>query len=437
MIFMSFSRPLPTNCCIVCTKKTLGVKVVVKILIYGLNYSPELTGIGKYTSEMTEWLARQGHEVRVVTTPPYYPEWKIGVGYRAGSYRHETLKGVPVWRTPLWVPTKQSGVRRLIHLMTFALSSVPVLVRQMFWRPDVVWVAAPAFFCAPGAWFTARLSGAKAWMHVQDYEIDAAFELGLLKGERLRGLVLAAERWIFRRFDRVSTISDRMLDKARQKDVAPGRLRLFRNWVDTSSIRPLSGPSRYRARLGVPETAAVALYSGNMGAKQGLEVLSDVARILQNETNLHFVFCGNGAGRGQLTEACKGLARVHFLDLQPLEELEQLLGLADVHLLPQRGDAADLVMPSKLTGMFASGRAVVAAARPGTELASTVAGRGLVVEPEQPSAMAAAVLQLVEQVDLRRQLGAEARRFAEATLDREAVLRRFESDLLDCIGSRD
>ena len=406
----------------------------LKLLIYGLNFAPELTGIGKYSGEMAEWLAQRGHEVRVVTTPPYYPEWRIGNGYRAATYVREQWNGVEVWRTPLWVPARQSGVKRLIHLASFALSSLPALLRQLVWRPDVVWVAAPAFFCAPGAWLAARGCGAKAWLHVQDYEVDAAFDLGLLKGGRVRAAVLAVERWLFGRFDRVSTISSRMLDKAREKGVDERRLRMFRNWVDISSLRPIEGVSEYRARLGIPADASVALYSGNMGAKQGLELLSEVARLLQSRADLHFVFCGNGAGRQMLVDACQGQARVHFLDLQPLDQLPQLLGLADVHLLPQRGDAADLVMPSKLTGMFASGRPVVATARPGTELAATVAGCGLVVEPEQPQLMAEAILNLLDQPQLRHQLGAAARAFAEQKLARESVLRQFEQDLYDCVA---
>ena len=117
----------------------------------------------------------------------------------------------------------------------------------------------------------------------------------------------------------------------------------------------------------------MALYSGNMGAKQGLEVLADVVRLLAQEARqVVFVFCGSAVGRADLVARCQGLPNVRFLDLQPLIRLPDLLATADIHLLPQRANAADLVMPSKITGMLTSVRPVVATAHSGTDLATVV-----------------------------------------------------------------
>src|SRR3990170_1399948 len=106
--------------------------------------------------------------------------------------------------------------------------------------------------------------------------------------------------------------------------------------------------------------------------------MAEAARLLSDQTGLHFVFCGNGAGKTELLRLTQGLPNVRFLDLQLMNRLNDLLGLADIHLLPQRADAADLVMPSKLTGMLASGRPVVATASPGTQVAEVVEGCGIV-----------------------------------------------------------
>ena len=182
----------------------------------------------------------------------------------------------------------------------------------------------------------------------------------------------------------------------------------------------------YRAELGLAASAVVALYSGNMGGKQGLEVLADVARLCPG---VQFVFCGNGAGRADLVARCQGLPNVRFLDLQPLERLPDLLAMADIHLLPQRADAADLVMPSKLTGMLASARPVVATAHLGTELATVVQTCGLVVPPGDAMAFAHAVRGLAGDRALRERLGAAGFLYAHEHLDRDAVLQQFEADL--------
>ena len=132
----------------------------MKILLYGINFAPELTGIGKYTGEMAAWLAAQGHQVRVVTAPPYYPDWAVGAGYSARTWRRERWQGVDVWRCPLWVPPRPGGAKRLVHLASFALSSLPVMLRQLLWRPEVVWVVEPPLFCAPTAWAVAQIGRA-------------------------------------------------------------------------------------------------------------------------------------------------------------------------------------------------------------------------------------------------------------------------------------
>lgn len=406
----------------------------MKILICSLNYSPELTGIGKYSGEMASWLAAAGHDVHVVTAPPYYPDWRVGAGYSASAYCREEFGGVKVFRCPLWVPNRPSGLKRLLHLATFALSSFPAMLRQVFWRPDMVWVVAPAFFSAPGAWVTARLSAAPAWLHVQDFEVDAAFDLGLLKGAWLKKIILGFEHFLFRRFDVVSTISYRMLDRIELKGVLPQRAILFPNWVDISAIHPKNSGATYRFELSIPSDAVVALYSGNMGGKQGLEILADAARFLKENSQLVFVFCGNGAARSELELQCENLPNVRFLDLQPLERLGDLLAMADIHLLPQRADAADLVMPSKLTGMLASGRPVVATAHEGTEVARVVESRGVVVPPEQPRTFADAIASLAADAGLRIRYGERARHYAEENLDKDAVLRRFELDLLRLVS---
>jgi colanic acid biosynthesis glycosyl transferase WcaI len=126
---------------------------------------------------------------------------------------------------------------------------------------------------------------------------------------------------------------------------------------------------------------------------------------------------------------CGDMPNCRFIDLQPLDQLNELLNLADIHVLPQRADAADLVMPSKLTGMLASGRAVIAMANPGTELFDAVSTRGVVVPPGETSPLVAAIETLASNEVERVRLGRAGREFAQAVLSRDAVLAEFESKL--------
>lgn len=396
----------------------------MRILIYSANFAPEPTGIGKYSGEMAEWLADHGHSVRVVAAPPYYPQWKVDKDYSWPPYRSEQWRGVEVWRAPLWVPKAPGGIARLVHLMSFALSSFPLMVRQAFWRPDLVVTVAPFFVCAATGLLTARLCGARSWLHVQDFEIDIAFRMGLLKGGLFKRLVLRMERSVLRRFDSVSTISSRMVEQLLTKGVDAKRARYFPNWVDISHIRPSLSGGRYRKELRIPKETKVVLFSGTLGGKQGLMVIPEGARRLAAREDILFVICGDGVMRSELEAASAGLSNVRFLPLQPFERLGELLSMADIHLLPQSPGAADLVLPSKLSGMLASGRPVIATCRSGTEIDSVVSQCGLVIPALDSAALAKSVCKLVDDATLRLELGRRARTFAETHFERDAILER-------------
>jgi colanic acid biosynthesis glycosyl transferase WcaI len=294
----------------------------------------------------------------------------------------------------------------------------------------LVLLVEPTLFCSLQALVVASWSGAKAWLHVQDFEVDAAFDLGHVSASRVRNWALAVERKLLRRFDRVSAISDRMVERLILKGVDPSRCVLFPNWVDPKVVYPLSGPSPLRQELGIDDSRIVALYSGSMGKKQGLELLADAARRHASCKDLLYVFSGEGSYRQTLIEKTKDLPNVVHLPLQPSERLNDLLNLADIHLLPQRANAADLVMPSKLTGMLASGRPVVATAHPGTQLAKTVQDCGVVVAPGDLEAFTSAILALSADGDLLSHLGQEARKHALAHLHLDRILLRFEEAAL-------
>ena len=402
----------------------------MKILILGINFAPELTGIGKYTGDLAAFLAAGGHEVRAVTAPPYYPYWRILPGYSSFTYKKEEWRGVRVFRVPLWVPRNPSGLTRLIHLASFAVSSLPPVLLQALWKPEVVFAIAPAFFSAPAALLAARLAGAKAWLHVQDFELDAALALGMLpENGAINKFSHLLEGWVLRGFDRVSTISVSMRDRLLEKKVPLEKTVLLPNWVDAEAIRPLQGPNLLSSELGLPSDTIKVLYSGNMGAKQGLEILVDAARLLGEREDIQFILCGEGAARSGLERRANGLPNLNFLPLQPLERLNELLNLADIHVLPQRAGAADLVMPSKLTGMLASGRPVIASADHDTEVGRLVGQVGRLVPPEDPGALASAIVELATDRRERERLGAGGRKYVETNWSREKIMGRVEEGL--------
>jgi len=403
----------------------------MKILIYGVNYAPELTGIGKYSGEMAVWLAEQGYEVRVVTAPPYYPEWKVDTAY-ANTYRKEVLDDVQVHRYPLYVPEKPSGLKRIIHLASFAFSSFPVMLRQVFWKPDVVMVIEPPLFCAPMAWLTARLSGGKCWLHIQDFEVDAAFDLGIIPFAWMKSTVLLVERWLTKRFDAVSTISQSMMIRSQDKGVkAPV---FFPNWADLSNIQyDEVGRQSFRAEHYISDEKVLCLYSGNIAVKQGLNTVLEAANLLPS---IQFMICGEGANK-QNIEARSREMRLHnvmFFPLQALDRLAAMLRAADIHMVIQKTEAADLVLPSKLTNILAVGGVAIVTAKQDTELGQLGQGDSPCVyrcEPENKGSLVSAIQRLADDAELRVLIQHHALLYAKQYIDKQQVLAVLEPQLLE------
>ena len=182
----------------------------------------------------------------------------------------------------------------------------------------------------------------------------------------------------------------------------------------------------YRDKLGISYSDIVFLYSENMGEKQGLEIIVESARQLINKKNIVFVISGYGTSYNFLFNLAKGLSNIHWLPLQPLEKLNELLNLADVRLLPQKAMVEDLVMPSKLTGMLASGRPVLATANKQTQIAKVLKNSGVIVPPENSNLLSEAITALADDSELRKVLGQNARDYAVKYLEKNIVLGRFE-----------
>ena len=402
---------------------------LMNVLIIGINYAPELVGIGPYTAGMAQFLANAGHLVTVICAKPYYPQWKVDPAFASGGRRVTQEHGVRVVRVPTYVPAQPNGIRRLAHHMSFAArAEMAMIAETRRSNPDVVIGIAPSLISMVTARHAARRAGAKLWMHIQDFEVEAAFATGLLREKgALADLARKFEVWAIKA-DRVSTISPQMRTKLAEKGIPGDRIVEFRNWANIDEVVPLEAPSPYRAKWAI-NRAHVAVYSGNIANKQGIEIVVEAARLLRHRADLAFVVCGNGPNRAKLSEISAGMDNIYFHDLQPRERLSDLLGMASIHLLPQIAGAADLVLPSKLTNMLASGRPIVATTYPGTGLADEVEGCGLITPPGDASAFAAAIERLIDDDALRESSGQTARERSIERWSREIILSHFENSV--------
>ena len=401
-----------------------------RILILGINSHPELTGIGRYTGEMVDWMIDQGYEITMVTAFPYYPHWTVQAPYGGNFYKKEVLKQgkLTVYRCPLYVPSEPTGLKRLLHEASFFLSAFFAVFYLLFKKThDVTISIAPPFHLGLLALFYRVFKKTKIIYHIQDLQIAAAKELGILKAEWIFTLLFRIEKFILSHVDVVSTISEGM--KKRIKLDGDKEVVLFPNWVDTNNYYPVKERNLLKPKWGFTPEDKLVLYSGSIGKKQGLESLINIAAECSIHEHIKFIICGTGPFKNELIRMANDLklTNVYFLPLQENDVFNDFLNIADVHLVIQKGDASDLVMPSKLTTILSVGGLALVTAKPLTSLYETVTNyrRGVVIMPEDDVLLKETILQCCSgDYSLER---TNARTYAETYLNKDNILKQVSS----------
>ena len=399
----------------------------MKITLWGINYCPEPTGIGPCTTLLARFLAAQGHEVHVVTSFPYYPTWVKQAEDQGALYRSEIIDGVRVHRCWHYVPLRVTAWRRIAHEFSFVLTSFFRCLALR--RPDVFIVISPPLLLGAAGWLLSRCQRSRFLFHVQDLQPDAAASLGLIKKGLLLSALLTLEKFAYARADRISGISQAMLDVFRDKGVPANKLLLFPNPVGTPPSVPLRGQFRQRHNISVDTFLAV--YAGNLGHKQGLEtVVQAAARLTQD--NVHVVLCGDGAMREHLVDLIRrsNAQRLTLLPLQSAEHYAQLMSDADVCLIPQQAGTGRFFFPSKLLSALVYGKPVLAVADADSELVRLMNdhGFGWHVPPGQPERLAETLNDAAGHRELLEWFAAAGRRFV-AQFDPDRVLGQFAAQL--------
>lgn len=406
---------------------------MTNILITGINYWPEPTGIAPYTTQFAEHFVTLGHHVTVITGVPHYPRWVIDRAYVDGP-REQFRAGVRIIRRRHYVPRHQSVAHRLIYEASFLAAG---LTARPTARPDVVIGITPSLSGAALARLFARRFRVRYGVVVQDLMGPAAEQSGISAGRRISRVARLFERATLSRADAIAVVSQAFVPYLETLGLRRDRLTHLPNW---SHVAPSTrDPRETRRSLGWDDRTQVVLHGGNMGLKQGLEQVIIAARVAARQgLPIRFVLMGDGSQRVLLEEQAKHLANVSFLDVQPESSFADILSAADVLLLSERQSVVDMSLPSKLTSYFSAGRPVVAAVSPSGATAAEVAraDAGLVVAPGDPEALLAAILRLRADSALSTELAGCGRAYASTSLGREAALHRAEGFLDQLGGSR-
>ncbi|HWM24987.1 MAG TPA: WcaI family glycosyltransferase [Chthoniobacterales bacterium] len=401
----------------------------MRVIVWGINYAPEFTGIAPHNVALCEFLHAKGDDVAMISGFPYYPSWEKRPEDRGQLYRTDQINGVPVHRCWQFVPARVSALKRMSHEASFVFTST--LRALSLPRANVYVLVSPPLLLGVAGWFVGAIKSAPFVFHVQDMQPDAAVGLGMLKASWFTRALYAFESFAYRQAARVSGITRGMLTSFRGKGVPESKLVYFPNAIALrdGQIPPERGEFRRQHGFGPEEFLAV--YAGNLGVKQGLDVLLEAAPRLR-DSRIRILICGDGAQRGPLARRLGELklSNVSMLPLQAGRDYRALLVDADVCFITQQAGAGNSFFPSKLLGLLAESKPVVTVAAPECELALSLAeGKfGVNVPPGRAQELADLLDALAHDPPRLAEYGAAGRRYVEQ-FEKSRVLQSFAEDL--------
>ncbi len=389
----------------------------MRIQIVCPHFEPDVAPTGVVISEIVRGLVSRGHEVDVLTSLPWYAAHAVDEAWKGRIIRKETTTWGSITRVHPFPTNKRNILARALGYGGFtALAGLCSLLRRR--RPEVIMAMSPPLTLGLAAWLTSRLRRAPIVFNVQDVFPDVAVEVGAISNQGVIRLLEGLERFVYRRADAVTVLSEDLrsnveskIVRAKTSERAADKVRVIPNFVDTEQIRPQVRENSYRSEFGLG-TRTVVMYAGNLGFSQPLELMVEAARELAHRDDVVFVINGDGSRRQELESLASGLDNVVFADFQPMERLAEVLAAGDVHVIALRRGLARSSVPSKLYSILAAGRAVLASLDSGTEVATVVSSQraGIAVAPQDQAAFTAAVLELVDNSDLAA-MGSAGRQF--------------------------
>lgn len=398
-----------------------------RMLVLNQYYWPGVEATANLLSQLCESLADE-FETTVVTGRL--------TGVESPSGRSER-NDVTIIRVNSTAFDRTNLALRAINYFTYLTQSLRAAVTTE--RPDIVLCMTDPPIIGDVAIIVARRFRVPLVVISQDVFPEIAVELKRLENPLLIGLLRALINAYLRRADRVVAIGETMRGRLEEKGAKRDRIRVIPNWVETDKIEasPKSNPWSVRQKL---DRSFVVMHSGNIGHAQDLESLVRAVTFLRDLDDLKVVLIGAGARYESLVELATRLEtdKVRFLPYQDRAVLSQSLSAADIHVVGLARGLSGYVVPSRLYGVLAAGRPVIAAAETESETAQTVnrIGCGVVVPPGRPELLAAAIRSAYEGTLDLEEMGKRGRRYVEAEADRGVAVARYRSLLGELVADR-
>ncbi len=407
----------------------------MKILIISPNYPPEIGGAAHLISELAVSLKARGHRVTVLTGYPRYNIKAMPSRYRQSLWMHEILNGIIVKRIRIPSLPRTSKIARGLEHLVFGLwlSALTALVP----RADVAMVFSPPLTVPWMVCLIGRLKRMPVVVNIQDLFPLEAVQLGMLTNPLLIRLFEVMERQVYSLAARVTVHSPGNKEHVVRQAAERDRVHVVDNWVDLDRIRPGDSDNDFSRRHGLGDRFVVS-YAGTMGWAQDMGTIIRSAGRLSEHDPILFLLVGDGVEKpkAQALSREMGLENILWLPIQPWSVYPEILAASDVCLINLHPELRTPVVPSKLLGIMAAARPVLASLPAESDARRIIADArcGLCVDAGDDEGLAAAIAKLASDRALGRGMGLRGRSYAEAQFSREACTGKMEAVLKRALG---
>ncbi len=401
----------------------------MKILILSLAYSPEITGNAPLVTNLAEDLAEKGHEVKVICGIPFHGLEKVPDRYKGNLWCSEKINDVNIKRSYSFVSDSRRFSVKIANYISYTVSSFLAALLDSG-NYDLIMAVSPPIFLGITAYLIKRIKGGKVVYNVQDLFPESALLTGKLKKGFIFNMLKEIERFVYRKADCITVISDRFMQEIKVDGINGDKIKAMPNWIDTDFIKPMpKEQNQFRHQHGL-ENCFVVQFAGTIGYSQGLEIVLDVAKDVGGYKDIKFMIVGVGVVKEELVRKARdmNLSNILFLPTQPQETLPHLLTAADVSLVTLKKNMGRVSLPSKILGIMAAGVPIIASLDEGSEGWEIIneSNCGIAIPPEEPERLKQAVLHFYNNKDIIPKLGLNGREFVLKRYSRHIVVNNYE-----------
>lgn len=398
----------------------------MRIVVISHYFPPEIGAPSARLYEMARHWVEVGNEVHVVTCFPNHPTGIIPEEYRGMKYMHEEMDGIHVHRNYVYATPNKGFIKKTLGHISFMFSSVFISMRKLK-EPDVIVTSSPTFFSIfSGYWYSIRKK-APFVLEIRDLWPAAMIELGVMKKGVLTNILEMMELFFYRKSKRLIMVTKSFKENVVNRGIDNNKVHVITNGVNQELFYPKEKNKEIINKYDLEDKFVIS-YVGAHGISQNLSTILKVAKSLEKEKDIQFLFIGEGAEKDKLKNIAseQEISNVTFIDSQPKESIPEFYNTSDICLIPLKNiELFKTFIPSKMFEIMACGVPIIASLEGEAADILNESKAAEVVQPDNPEEIIQAIIKIKNDKVLFEKLKKNGPAFVEKNYSRNKLAEQY------------